>query len=98
MIPYLLWNGIGIILVAIKQLSCFDTFISVSGTCIDFSFQNILSCFYMYNGKLSVPSAITDYAQLVQTQYYPINTALWYVRDLMVVVVCTPVLYFLLKK
>ena len=98
LIPYLLWNGIGIILVAIKQLSCFDTFISVSGTCIDFSFQNILSCFYMYNGKLSVPSAITDYAQLVQTQYYPINTALWYVRDLMVVVVCTPVLYFLLKK
>lgn len=99
LIPYLLWNGLGIIFVVIKQLPCFDTFISVSGTCIDFSFQNILSCFYMYNGKLSAPPAeTTNYAQLVQTQYYPINTALWYVRDLMAVVACTPVLHFLLKK
>lgn len=99
LIPYLLWNGVGIILIVIKQLPCFDTFISLSGTNLDLSIQNILSCFYMYNGKLCPPSAdVANYAQIVQAQSYPINTALWYIRDLMFVVICTPILHFLLKK
>lgn len=99
LIPYLLWNGIGVIFVLAKQLPCFNAFLSVPGTNLDLSFQNILSCFYMYNGKLSAPPVGTEnYAQQVQDQYYPINVALWYIRDLMIVVVCTPVLHFLLKK
>lgn len=99
LIPYLLWNLIGIGLVVFKSLPIFDVFLSYPGTGIDLSISNLLSCFWMYNGKLSAPLSGVENAEVfVQTQSYPINTALWFVRDLMIVVVCTPLLHFLLKR
>ena len=99
LIPYLLWNVIGICLVIFKSLPIFDAFLSYSGTDIDLSIQNLLSCFWMYDGRLSAPPAGTEnLSAFVSQQSFPINTALWFVRDLMIVVVCTPLLHFLIRR
>ena len=99
LIPYLLWNAIGICLVIFKSLPIFDAFLSYSGTGIDLSIQNLLSCFWMYDGRLSAPPAGTEnLSAFVSQQSFPINTALWFVRDLMIVVVFTPLLHFLIKR
>ena len=99
LIPYLLWNAIGICLVIFKSLPIFDAFLSYSGTGIDLSIQNLLSCFWMYDGRLSAPPAGTEnLSAFVSQQSFPINTALWFVRDLMIVVIFTPLLHFLIKR
>ena len=99
LIPYLLWNAIGICLVIFKSLPIFSTFLSYSGTGIDLSVKNLLSCFWMYDGQLSAPPAGTEnLSEFVSQQPFPINTALWFVRDLMIVVIFTPLLHFLIKR
>lgn len=77
LLPYCIWNTLGILLVVIK-----DPLKLFSG--------GILSSFWMYNGWAEGENG--------QTTYFPINTALWYVRDLMMVVLCSPLLYLGLKK
>ena len=64
-----------------------------------FSIKNIFSCFWMYDGMLSPPPTdVLNYEMYVQETSYPINTALWYLRDFMIVVICSPILYFLIKR
>lgn len=99
LIPYLLWNLLAIVLVAGKSLSCFASFLSYEGTGIDWSWSNVLSCFWMYDGQLSAPPVGTEgYEAFVQVQPYPINTALWFVRDLMIVTLFAPLWRVLLNK
>ena len=97
--PYIIWNSIAIVLVLIKNLPVFNSFLTYDGTEIDLSISNIMSCFWMYDGKLSSPPPeVANYADFIQKTAYPINTALWFLRDLMFVVVCSPILYILIKK
>lgn len=99
LIPYLLWNLLAIVLVAGKSLSCFASFLSYEGTGIDWSWSNVLSCFWMYDGQLSAPPVGTEgYEAFVQVQPYPINTALWFVRDLMIVTLFAPLWRMLLNR
>ena len=99
LIPYLLWNLLAIALVAGKSLPCFASFLSYEGTGVDWSWSNVLSCFWMYDGQLSAPPVGTeDYEAFVQVQPYPINTALWFVRDLMIVSLFAPLWRVLLNK
>lgn len=99
LIPYLVWNAIGVALVLIKSLPLFSGFISYEGTELNISLSNILSCFWMYDGQLSPPPAGTEnYASFVAKSPFPIDTALWYMRDLMIVTLLVPVLAYLLKR
>lgn len=99
LIPYIVWNSVAIILIALKSLPIFSSFLSYEGTTCDFSIENIVSCFWKYNGKLSPPpQTVNQYEIFVQTTSYPINTALWFLRDLMIVVIFTPLIYALIKK
>lgn len=99
LIPYLLWNLLAIALVAGKSLPCFASFLSYEGTDVDWSWSNVLSCFWMYDGQLSAPPVGTEgYEAFVQVQPYPINTALWFVRDLMIVSLFAPLWRVLLNK
>lgn len=99
LIPYLLWNLLAIILVAGKSLPCFAPFLSYEGTGVDWSLANVLSCFWEYDGRLSAPPAGTvGYEAFVKVQPYPINTALWFVRDLMIVVLLAPLWRALLMR
>ncbi len=98
-IPYVLWNLLGVCLVIVRLLPVFNTFLAYPGSDLNLSVSNFLSCFWMYDGQLGAPSAnVENYEILVQRTSFPINTALWFVRDLMIVVVCTPLVYFLLKR
>jgi hypothetical protein len=98
-VPYIIWNSLAIILVLIKSLPIFNSFLTHEGTGVDLSMSNILSCFWMYDGKLSAPPPnVENYGVYIQETHYPINTALWYIRDLMIVVIFTPILYILIKK
>lgn len=99
LIPYLLWNLLAIALVAGKSLPCFASFLSYEGTGVDWSWSNVLSCFWMYDGQLSAPPVGTEgYEAFVQVQPYPINTALWFVRDLMIVTLFAPLWRMLLNR
>jgi len=90
LVPYLLWNAAAILLVIFKTLPLFDSLLSVPGTGINLSLRNLLSCFWMYDGALGAPAGSPEMYAYVSKSPYPIDTALWYVRDLTAVVLLTP--------
>lgn len=99
LVPYILWNAIGVILVFLKSMPIFSSFLSYQGTELNVTFFNILSCFWMYDGQLSPPPIDTEnYADFVTKTFFPINTALWYMRDLMIVTLCVPIIAWLLRR
>ncbi len=82
LIPYLIWNTVGILLVATKALVKGDgEFYPTLG--------NLLSCYWMYDGSLS--------GRQTELGIYPIDLPLWFVRDLMIVVLLTPALYWIIR-
>lgn len=96
-IPYIIWNALAVFLVIFKQLPIFSSFLSYSDSALDLSFRNIISCFWIYDGSLN-PDPSVEGGGLIEGAYMPINTALWYLRDLMIIVLSTPVIYLLIKK
>ena len=88
LIPYLIWNTIALLLVIISQIY-FRPFLSNSMQAWNFSLKNIFLCYWVYKGELF---------GIEISNFSPINNVLWFVRDLMIVVLCTPVLYRLMKR
>lgn len=98
-IPYLIWNSVAIIVVVLKDLPVFSSLLTYAGTSTDLDINNILSCFWEYNGRLSPPPEGTvNFEQYVKPTPYPINTALWYIRDLMIIVLLTPAIRLCVLK
>lgn len=87
LIPYIVWNTITLLFTV-----CIS-FISFKGIAnkysLDLSIPNILNCFWEYDG--AIVGQKTNYG-------IPILGPTWFLRDLMVVVLCTPVLNFILKE
>jgi len=83
LIPYLIWNLITILIVAGKSLVR-------GGEGFYPTISNLLSCFWMYDGQLE--------GRILSSAIYPIDLPLWFVRDLMIVVLLTPALYWILKR
>lgn len=88
LIPYLIWNTIALLLVIISQIY-FTPFLSKPMPAWNFSLKNILLCYWVYKGEL---------LGIEISSLHPINGVLWFVRDLMIVVLCTPLLYRLMKR
>lgn len=88
-IPYIIWNGIAIILELIKLL---PPFANLLGNTIEsnITLKNLISAFWMYGGQLTSQSS--------GISVYPINHALWFIRDLMIVVVCSPLIHLCIRK
>ena len=97
LIPYLIWNIIFILKDLFFLLPCFSSiFPNAYKVQLDFSLPAILETFWdATKGIFVVPQAAGEF---VTQNIYPINTPLWFVRDLMIVVLCTPILYWLLKR
>ena len=97
LIPFIIWNLpdiiIGIGKYALNGVSSFQTY----GTEVNFTLKNLLSCFWQYNGELLVPIT-ADGERIISSSSFPINTPLWFIRDLMVVVLFTPVIEFIIKR
>lgn len=89
LIPYLIWNTFAILLLVITIYSSFNRY---KGHAAEFtpSFNGFLSAYWMYHGELE--------GVFFADKFFPINAPLWFVRNLMVVVLCTPLISFLLKR
>ena len=97
LIPFIIWNLPDIIIglgkYALNGVSAFQTY----GTEVNFTLKNLLSCFWQYNGELLVPIT-AEGERIISSSPFPINTPLWFIRDLMVVVLFTPVIEFIIKR
>lgn len=87
LIPYLIWNTLAII-------SCFignsAALVRVPGL-FSPNAHGILSAYWTYDGTLLATTAAPE-------SVYPINIPLWFLRNLMIVVVCTPIIHLLIKR
>ena len=94
LVPFLLWNVIAII----WYLKCFIPGLSsfYRPVEIQISFTRILSTFFCNTGNNGI--IITAASSGPALGVYPIDVPLWYVRDLMVMIILTPILYFLIDK
>ena len=86
LVPYLIWNFVGFVLLLIyvhpKVLRFFPLLNNYRVDIISF-----LSSFWVTNLPISMSGPAN-----------PINTPLWFIRDLMVLVVLSPIIWWLIKK
>lgn len=94
LIPFILWNVIAII----WHLKCFIPGLSsfYRPVEIQFSLTRILSTLFCNTGNNGIIVTATSSGSALGV--YPIDVPLWYVRDLMVMIILTPILFFMINK
>lgn len=86
-IPYIEWNIIAVLCMLFLCLPCFSSFMpALNKVDLDFSISSVLQTFW--NAKYGIFSQISGQGEL-----YPLNGPLWYLRDLMITVIFSPILY-----
>ncbi|MCD8302548.1 MAG: acyltransferase family protein [Prevotellaceae bacterium] len=96
LVPYLLWNIFSIALAGIRLLPCFARFFpNVKDVSVNCSFSAIALTFWNRDMGMFVHTELTED---ISNAIYPINIPLWYVRDLMIVIIFAPLVYVLVKK
>lgn len=96
LIPYIIWNSLEI-LIGLLKVFVGNRGFSTYGSQLNFSLNNFLSCFWAYNGQLFT-TLVDNKEQIAYAGTDPINVPLWFLRDLMIVVIFTPLIYYILKK
>ena len=92
-IPYIVWNTLTILLGLFWYLPFFKSiFPNLYKIKLDFSLSAILYSFWDKNNGIFIPIEAPDTMNI-----YPIDVPLWFLRDLMIVVISTPIIYWLLK-
>lgn len=96
LIPYLLWNTLAILMIAIRFLPIFsDILPGMDKIQVNLTPSGILHTYFdnFHNEGLFIyPEAS------IKTTIMPIDAPLWFVRDLMAAVVFSPLLYWLIRK
>ena len=96
LIPFIIWNITDIIIgfckSAFNDISSFSTY----GIEMNLTLRNILSCFWKYNGELFVPISPSG-EKIIEASAFPLNTPLWFIRDLIIVVISTPLIHYIIK-
>ena len=92
-VPYIVWNLLARLWMLFKSLPCFASLTSgLNNIEPDFSFRAFL--FSLWDNSLGViPTSTSNTCQI-----YPINSPLWFLRDLMIVVLTSPLVYWFVKK
>ena len=98
LVPYIIWNAIAAFLIIFKQLPIFESFLSNSNSTLNLTPYTIIECFWKYNGNINPNSFVDGEPQMLSGSYFPVNAALWYLRDLMIIVLTTPIIYYVVKK
>lgn len=89
-IPYILWNIICLMfLLSLKSIFP-SYFPGLNEANIDFSFNAIFNTFWTNNNGI-IQNNVSA------TSYSPINVPLWFVRDLMLIVIMTPLIFKYIK-
>lgn len=97
MIPYLLWNLIALLAVLVKMLPIFSSFFqNINDIEIRFSLIRLFNTFFYGDGTNGI--LVYPYLAAPSVSPLPINGPMWYVRDLMVIILLTPLVYWLVKK
>ncbi len=94
-IPYMIWNTLAIIFILLPLLPFFHKFLSNTNISLDFSFNTILNM-YWETGTSFIRQPAAD-AEITYCSN-PLDAPLWFVRDLMIVAVTTPLINILLKR
>ena len=89
LIPYIIWNTLAIIVLIAVLLSPLVSMMKF-GVGLNFSIPNLLSCYWVYDGALAGVNIPATTA--------PINVPLWYIKELMLMVVLSPVIRWLLLR
>ena len=92
LVPYVVWNTLAIIMKLLQYLPCLHSFFpNCNYHDLNLNIGSILSCLWADNGELfniEQPIAAFD----------PIDFPLWFVRNLIIIVVLTPLINFCYKK
>lgn len=97
LIPYLLWNVIGIMLVLLKFLPALHRFFpGCDISDLHFTPESVMSCFWNYSGSLTGREA--EVASQAGSGSFPIDVSMWFVRDLMIVALFSPVIHLMLRR
>lgn len=86
-IPYLFWNTLYLLFHVSRYYFSHDSFLSSGCKSIEsYSLFDWISCYFYQNVITSISS------------YYPLNVPLWFLRDLIIYVLFSPLIYYLVKK
>lgn len=88
LLPYVFWTLLAILFLVLS-VSFAQGQHSADFQDLTLSWQGLLSAFWVYHGELE--------GRYVES-FFPLNTPLWFVRNLMVVVLCVPFIYWLLQR
>ena len=97
-VPYFVWNIIyllGFFFITLNPL--LSHFTAKEGVDFNFSIKSFMSCFWVYDEGLFI-ARIPEHNSTLSSNSFPINIPLWFIRDLIIVVVSTPVLHWLIKR
>lgn len=86
LIPYLIWNTLFVASQIVINLPAL-----VKNPAV-WNWGSLPSAFWTYDGGLFSTTGATG------SDIYPINVPLWFLRNLMIVVLCTPAIYHLIRK
>lgn len=95
-IPYILWNTLAILVIAIRFLPVFEDLVpGMDKVKVNFTLSGILKTYFdnFHNDALFIYPDET-----LKTTIMPIDAPLWFVRDLMTAVLLSPLLYWLIKR
>ena len=95
-IPYIIWNTVAILLGLMCFLPIFHRFFpNLNNISIDLSPSSILYCYW--DRSYGIFKSIQEGVEYIPTTCFPEDKPLWFLRDLMIVVLTTPIIYWLLK-
>ncbi len=95
-IPYMMWNTIAILMIAIRFLPIFKSILpGMDEVKLNLTLSGLINTYfdYFHNEGLFIYPYET-----LKTTIMPIDAPLWFVRDLMSAVIISPILYWLIKK
>lgn len=87
LIPYIIWNAVALALIFLTRMTAFRQFVSNPDEVFNPTLSNIVQSFWNAGNLLGDPEFSV-----------PINGPLWFVRNLMLVVLCTPVIWRAVKR
>lgn len=94
LVPYVVWNFIAILWMMKCLIPLVASFFRPVE--IDISFQRIISTFFCNTDNHGI--FVGPDPTVPDTATYPIDGPLWYIRDLMVLVVLSPLIHWLIKR
>jgi len=101
LLPYFLWNTIAILIKVFRKLPFLSSvFPNAYKTEILLSPERLIKTFFanLDNEGIFITSIVDNAMTVVNKTPFPINVPLWYVRDLIIMVILSPILFGLIKK